>query len=118
MERDELLLHDLLTDWYDLFTRTRDFCAFGDNEDDEWSEPFDYNAFVKCMKETYQYFVRVSKEEAQAAQEAFGAVCKAEFDGAPQDEAAFVTALMTEESFAQAAKAFKSLKQCIRLLQD
>lgn len=70
------------------------------------------------MKETYQYFVRVSKEEAQAAQEAFGAVCKAEFDGAPQDEAAFVTALMTEESFAQAAKAFKSLKQCIRLLQD
>lgn len=64
MERDELLLHDLLTDWYDLFTRTRDFCAFGDNEDDEWSEPFDSNAFAKCMKEAYQYFF-ADKERPQ-----------------------------------------------------
>ena len=62
--RDELLLHDLLIDWYDLFTRTRDFCAFGDNEDDEWSEPFDSNAFAKCMKEAYQYFF-ADKERPQ-----------------------------------------------------
>ena len=62
--RDELMLDDLLIDWYDLFTRTRDFCAFGDNEDDEWSEPFDYNAFVKCMEEAYQYFF-ADKERPQ-----------------------------------------------------
>lgn len=62
--REELLLDDLLNDWYDLFSRTRDFCAFGDNEDDEWCESFDYNAFVKCMKEAFHYFF-ADKERPQ-----------------------------------------------------
>lgn len=63
--RDELLLDDLLIDWYDLFSRTGEFCAFGDDEDDEWCEPFDHHAFVKCMKEAYQYFFAY-KERPQA----------------------------------------------------
>ena len=65
MERDELLLDDLLINWYNLFTHTGEFCAFGDDEDDEWWEPFDYHAFVKGMKETYQYFF-ADKDRPQA----------------------------------------------------
>lgn len=65
MERDELLLEDMLIDWYKLFTRTVEFCAFGDNENDEWCAPFDYLAFVNCMKEAYQYFF-AEKERPQA----------------------------------------------------
>lgn len=65
MERDELLLDDLLIDWYRLFTRTRDdYCMGSGDEDDVWYEPFDYNAFVKCMKEAYQYFF-ADKERPQ-----------------------------------------------------
>lgn len=65
MERDELLLDDLLIDWYGLFTSTRDYYCLGSgDEDDEWYEPFDYNAFVKCMKEAYQYFF-ADKERPQ-----------------------------------------------------
>ena len=54
--RDELLLDDLLIDWCDLFEQSREYCVCGDNENDEWSVPFDIDAFVKCMKGTYRYF--------------------------------------------------------------
>ncbi len=75
-------------------------------------------AIADPMKDKYQYFVRVGEEEAEAAESAFKAERKVDHEGAPGGERAFVTSMMTEEVFTQTAKAFKSLRQCIRLLQD
>jgi hypothetical protein len=38
--------------------------------------------------------------------------------GAPEDELAFVTLSMTEKELQDAVSSFKTVKQCIRLLQD
>ena len=40
------------------------------------------------------------------------------YEGAPADERAFVTAVMTEREYEEAVKSLSSVKQCIRLLQD
>ena len=56
--------------------------------------------------------------EAAVAADTFKAAGKVKFDGAPAGESAFVTPMMTEREFSQTAKSFKTIKQCIRLLQD
>ena len=70
------------------------------------------------MSESYQYFVRVDDSEAAVAAYTFKAAFKVTFDGAPAGETAFVTAAMTEKEYAETAKSFNTIKQCIRLLQD
>ena len=69
-------------------------------------------------EDAYRYFVRVDDSEAAVAAYTFKAENKVRFDGAPDGESAFVTASMTEKEFAETAKSFKTIKQCIRLLQD
>ena len=70
------------------------------------------------MEDSYQYFVRLDDSEAAVAAYTFKAAGKVKFDGAPAGESAFVTPMMTEREFSQTAKSFKTIKQCIRLLQD
>ena len=70
------------------------------------------------MEDFYQYFVRIDDSEAAVAAYTFKAADKVKFKGAPAGETAFVTPAMTEREFAQTSKSFKTIKQCIRLLQD
>ena len=70
------------------------------------------------MEDSYQYFVRIDDSEAAVAVYTFKAADKVKFKGAPAGETAFVTPAMTEREFAQTSKSFKTIKQCIRLLQD
>ena len=70
------------------------------------------------MEDSYQYFVRIDDSEAAVAAYTFKAADKVKFKGAPAGETAFVTPAMTEREFAQTSKSFKTIKQCIRLLQD
>ena len=69
-------------------------------------------------EDSYQYFVRIDDSEAAVAVYTFKATGKVNYNGAPAGETAFVTPEMTEKEFAQTAKSFKTIKQCIRLLQD
>ncbi len=70
------------------------------------------------MEDSYQYLVRIDDSEAAVAAYTFKAADKVKFKGAPAGETAFVTPAMTEREFAQTSKSFKTIKQCIRLLQD
>ena len=93
-------------------------CArnLGRNVDCNWSG--EVLKIADPMKESYRYFVRLDQDEKEAAAAAFKGASAVTFEGAPEGETAFVTASMTEEEYAQAAKELKSVKQCIRLLQD
>jgi homoserine dehydrogenase len=70
------------------------------------------------MKESYRYFIRISKEEEAKAHEVFKGSPVIHAPGAPEDELAFVTLSMTEKELQDAVSSFKTVKQCIRLLQD
>ena len=93
-------------------------CAknIGRNISFNWSD--EIMALSDKAEDSYRYFVRVDDSEAAVAAYTFKAANNVSFEGAPDGETAFVTANMTEKEFAEIAKSFKTIKQCIRLLQD
>ncbi|MBQ9028954.1 MAG: homoserine dehydrogenase [Lachnospiraceae bacterium] len=93
-------------------------CAknIGRNVSINWTD--EIMALADSTEDSYRYFVRVDDSEAAVAAYTFKAANKVSFEGAPDGETAFVTAEMTEKEFAEIAKSFKTIKQCIRLLQD
>ena len=70
------------------------------------------------MSESYRYFVRVDAGEKEKAAEIFKAAQEVCSDTPVPDEAAFVTALMTEKEMQEKSGGLRTIKQCIRLLQD
>ena len=70
------------------------------------------------MSESYRYFVRVDAGEKEKAAEIFTAAQEVCSDTPVPDEAAFVTALMTEKEMQEKSGGLRTIKQCIRLLQD
>ena len=93
-------------------------CAknIGRNVSFNWTD--EIMALADSTEDSYRYFVRVDDSEAAVAAYTFKAANKVSFEGAPDGETAFMTAEMTEKEFAEIAKSFKTIKQCIRLLQD
>ena len=70
------------------------------------------------MSESYRYFVRVDAGEKEKTAEIFTAAQEVCSDTPVPDEAAFVTALMTEKEMQEKSGGLRTIKQCIRLLQD
>ena len=70
------------------------------------------------MKESFRYFIRVDSVEEKKAADLFGRFTVVEAKVPVEGELAFVTRMMTEREASQKCGEFKSIKQCLRLLQD
>ena len=70
------------------------------------------------MKESFRYFIRVDSVEEKKAADLFGRFTVVEAKVPVEGELAFVTRMMTEREASQKCGEFKSMKQCLRLLQD
>ena len=68
--------------------------------------------------ESYRYFVRIDRKEADKVGDLFGQTAVIRFEGAPDGDLAFITPRMTEKEFGAAESSLDSVKQCIRLLTD